>query len=396
MRQAGARPAAPLRVGIPAPSPGNGWLGGVNYLRNLVTALRESPSCGVQPVMLAPRLSGAVSGDWGETARSFWGDAHALVPLGVWLALGGAPALERAARASGVDCVSHTPWLTSRTRLPLLPWIPDLQHRRLPQFFSSRECVARDRSFRLSLGQGTLVVVSSDAARHDVEEAYPAFSEKLRVLRFVSCIVMDGVTGNAVGGSGGEERFLLLPNQFWVHKNHAVVIEALGILRGRGQRVLVLATGAGGDYRNAGHYASLMRRRTELGVEDQFRVEGVVPYSRLSALMRSALAIINPSLFEGWSTTVEEAKSLGKRLILSDIPVHREQAPDRAAYFAPEDAGQLADVLWTVWNESNAEEDVRAARAAAEALPGRRRAFAETYAGVVREAVSLTAGLGGS
>lgn len=33
---------------------------------------------------------------------------------------------------------------------------------------------------------------------------------------------------------------------------------------------------------------------------------------------------VNPSFYEGWSTTVEEAKSIGVPLLLSDIPVHRE------------------------------------------------------------------------
>jgi hypothetical protein len=38
---------------------------------------------------------------------------------------------------------------------------------------------------------------------------------------------------------------------------------------------------------------------------------------------------------EGWSTTVEEAKSLEGPLILSDIPVHRVQASTVADVFDP-------------------------------------------------------------
>jgi glycosyltransferase involved in cell wall biosynthesis len=46
--------------------------------------------------------------------------------------------------------------------------------------------------------------------------------------------------------------------------------------------------------------------------------------------MRASTALINPSLFEGWSTTVEEAKSTGTPMILSDLGVHREQAEGMA------------------------------------------------------------------
>lgn len=381
-----------LRVGLLGTELGGAWQGGVTYLRNLVTALRESPACGIRPVLLVPRLRALPVDDLGETARSLWLDLQSRVPDGVWLRLGGSPALERAALGAGVDCLSHARWLSDRPALPFLPWIPDLQHRRLPHFFSARECEARDRSFRLSLRQGTLVLVSSEAARRDVEEAYPGFGAKLRVLRFVSCLAGGGAAPGDAAGAGEGVRFLLLPNQFWVHKNHALVLEALGILKGRGRKVLVVATGSAHEWRSPGHFEGLMRRRAELGIEEQFRVEGLVPHARLAALMRGAHAIVNPSLFEGWSTTVEEAKSLGKRVILSDLPVHREQAPARATFFDPADAGQLAEVLWSVWNEPDGGEDARAARAAAEALPARRGAFAERYAEVVREAVGLAPG----
>jgi len=54
-----------------------------------------------------------------------------------------------------------------------------------------------------------------------------------------------------------------------------------------------------------------------------------------------ALAIINSPLFEGWSTTVEKAKAIGKSVVLSDIPVLREQNPGQARYFPAHDGGSL-------------------------------------------------------
>jgi hypothetical protein len=44
--------------------------------------------------------------------------------------------------------------------------------------------------------------------------------------------------------------YFLLPNQFSRHKNHSVVIEALGLLIREGESVLVLATGNNEDYRH--------------------------------------------------------------------------------------------------------------------------------------------------
>jgi glycosyltransferase involved in cell wall biosynthesis len=104
-----------------------------------------------------------------------------------------------------------------------------------------------------------------------------------------------------------------------------------------------------------------------------------VKFSELISLMHHAVAVVNPSRFEGWSTTVEEAKSLGKRVLVSDLPVHREQAPARGSYFGVDDAPALATLLRAAWAEHDEAEDARAAAVAAAELPARTRAFAKTY-----------------
>jgi glycosyltransferase involved in cell wall biosynthesis len=93
--------------------------------------------------------------------------------------------------------------------------------------------------------------------------------------------------------------------------------------------------------------------------------------------------VINPSLFEGWSTTVEEAKSMGKALILSDIPTHREQTPARGHYFAPHDSECLAALLMLQWNRYDTNEEEDAIKAAGLLLKNRRRDFARRYEQIV-------------
>jgi glycosyltransferase involved in cell wall biosynthesis len=101
------------------------------------------------------------------------------------------------------------------------------------------------------------------------------------------------------------------------------------------------------------------------------------------ALLRTSTALINPSRFEGWSTTVEEAKSFGVPMILSDLDVHREQTDDMARYFGLDDPEMLADQLWEV--SQTAEPSV--ARDLLPDIDGRVGAFAADFARVVRSAV---------
>ena len=61
--------------------------------------------------------------------------------------------------------------------------------------------------------------------------------------------------------------------------------------------------------------------------------------------MRRSLAVIQPSLFEGWSTVLEDARALGKVVLASDIAVHREQNPPGVHFFDKGSPGALAEAI---------------------------------------------------
>ena len=115
-----------------------------------------------------------------------------------------------------------------------------------------------------------------------------------------------------------------------------------------------------------------------------FRYLGMIPLDHVYALLRMSTALINPSSFEGWSTTVEEAKSFGVPMILSDIDVHREQTGGTARYFGIDDPDSLADHLSDV---SQAGQPL-AARNLLPDLDARVGAFAAEFVRAARAAVS--------
>ena len=62
--------------------------------------------------------------------------------------------------------------------------------------------------------------------------------------------------------------------------------------------------------------------------------------------MRQSLAVIQPSLFEGWSTIVEESRSIGKNIIISDLDVHKEQNFRRSIFFKRNSYKDLASKIF--------------------------------------------------
>ena len=124
-------------------------------------------------------------------------------------------------------------------------------------------------------------------------------------------------------------------------------------MKARGSEILLVCTGNLKDYRirNNEYIEALTAFVANESLSNNILMLGLVPYEHVLYLMRNCVAVINPSRFEGWSSTVEEAKSIGKRIALSNIPVHREQAPPGALYFDPDDVHALSSILEKWWLE---------------------------------------------
>jgi glycosyltransferase involved in cell wall biosynthesis len=110
-------------------------------------------------------------------------------------------------------------------------------------------------------------------------------------------------------------------------------------------------TGLLSDYRDPNNdtISHLLQVIASAGLADQITILGMVPDADLVNLMRTAAVVIQPSRFEGWSTVVQDSKALGRPLICSDIPVHREQAPESLGFFPCDGAAALADLLAATW-----------------------------------------------
>jgi glycosyltransferase involved in cell wall biosynthesis len=367
------------------------WLGGRNYLRNLFAAIRTLPESPMTPVILTGKRDGNASADFSEIEviqtsvldrkSSGWFMRQIIAKTTARDTL-----LQGLLQQHNVSVLSHSSHLGRQTAVKTIGWIPDFQHVHLPEFFSPEERHQRDREFMQLCVLCDKIIVSSECAGEDLRTFSPAHAHKAELLRFVAsplplaraARLPDLQRLHSFNGP-----YFLLPNQFWAHKNHRVVVSALQILKRRNEPLLVLATGSSEDVRHPSFFPSLMEYAAECDVLDCFRVLGQIPFDHLVGLMQQAIAFINPSRFEGWSTSVEEAKSTGKQIVLSDIPVHREQAPERGFFFPADDPEALAAAMMAAYNEFDAHKDAAMQDAASARFPERQRKFGEAYLRIV-------------
>jgi glycosyltransferase involved in cell wall biosynthesis len=225
-------------------------------------------------------------------------------------------------------------------------WVPDFQEHRFPQFFDEAELASRHRRNAAWFAKHRHVMVSSEDVATDLRRFYPASGARVHVVRFASFLpseVAHADVGALRSRYGLPERYFLCANQLWRHKNHAVILRALA--RSGREAAPVAFTGREHDHRDPDYGASLRELAAELGVADRVHFLGFLPRADQLGLLRGAIAVIQPSLCEGWSTVVEDAKALGRPVLASDLAVHREQLGDGAALFEPHDAEALAGLM---------------------------------------------------
>lgn len=236
---------------------------------------------------------------------------------------------------------------SSLSKLKCVYWIPDLQHKFLPQFFVEDEIKARDSIFSDIAASAALLVLSSYSAKKDFLKFYPEHRCTVRVLQFATVLppYQHLELKALLAKYSLIHPYFIAPNQFWVHKNHKLVINAAKLLLECGRPFQVVFTGKEDDYRHPGHAEKLKNYVAESGLSSQILFLGFINRDEQLKLMANALAVIQPSLFEGWSTVIEDAKSMNQRILASDLDVHREQCGDQARYFNPADPAELCSLM---------------------------------------------------
>lgn len=342
---------------------GKNWTGGYNYLLNLLGVITQRRPGALQPVIF---LGTDIEPEDSDPFRLIDGLEIVISPLmnsarrnGSLLrslTYGADPATRHMFQEHGIEVVfENAQFHGARLGIPAIAWIPDFQHRELPHLFSRAAWWKRELGFRAQIAAGRTMMLSSHNARKACEQHYPATFGRTHVVRFAVPAERqpDAAQVRSVRKTYGlPERYIYLPNQFWQHKNHILVLDALALLKQKHSDIVVAASGKQLDPYKPRHFKLFLSRLAAANLKDQFRLLGLIPYEHVAPLMVGSVAVVNPSLFEGWSTTVEEARALEVPMVLSDLPVHKEQAEGMALFFDRTSAASLANALIKAWQKN--------------------------------------------
>ncbi len=316
------------------------WTGGVYYVRNLVSAL------GLSAPERRPRLvviGGDADGLRELKAATGYDDLRRVSRTRIErLPARRLPFARAPGEEISMSLMGSAPGLEDRG----VQWVPDFQEHRFPEFFDDAERASRYQRNADWFARHRHVMVSSQDVAADLARFYPQSNARVHVVRFASFVPPEAFDADPVdlrARYGLPARYFICANQLWRHKNHAVILRALALA---GPAAPIVAfTGKAHDHRDPDYGSSIRALASELGVEGKVRFLGFLPRTDQLGLMRGAIAVVQPSLCEGWSTVVEDAKALGRHVLASDIAVHREQLGKGAELFEPHDPRALADLL---------------------------------------------------
>jgi glycosyltransferase involved in cell wall biosynthesis len=257
--------------------------------------------------------------------------------------------------------------------LPYVTYWPDAQPKYYPEFFDDEAQRVRDERILGLLASGKPMIINSRTAKADMQKFYNAPSEQVFDLPFAPIIEFEKLIPRPelTLKYNLTRPYFIISNQFWIHKSLETVIKAAKIAKERGIGIDFLFTGKMQEPRKPGYIESIHALVRELGVEDTVKLVGYIPKDDQVELMKGAIAVIQPTLFEGGpgGGSVYDAVCVGKRSIVSDIPINHELPLDNGSvtFFKAKDPvdliAKVQHVMSTPYKQPSIEDLYQAGKA---------------------------------
>jgi glycosyltransferase involved in cell wall biosynthesis len=255
--------------------------------------------------------------------------------------------LERSVAEQRVDVVWFASNYAEECDLPFVLTIFDIEHARQPWFpevSAAGEWQRRHSYYSRYIPKATRVIVPNEAGRDQIVHHFQANPERVLCLGHPTpsfareAAQRERLPRGRVERLGIGGRYLFYPAQFWAHKNHSTLFDALAELGRDGGEPFELAL-VGSDMGQLEHVRRLAQAS---GVAERVHFLGFVDMNDLVALYQHAHALTYLSFFGPENLPPLEAFALGCPVVAADVPGAREQLGDAAILVPPTEPALVA------------------------------------------------------
>lgn len=248
-------------------------------------------------------------------------------------------------------------------RVPFVVPIFDLNHRlqsEFPEVSAFGETNRREYYYINTCKFATFVLVDSEIGKADVLQFYGHLikEDRIRILPYYPPIENRPLSSakdlaRVRVKYNLPSRYFFYPAQFWQHKNHALILQAIKLIADQtGDIIPVVFCGAYWYYTMAQNFKELMALALKLGIADRVHYLGSVPDEDMAALYTLSTGLVMPTFFGPTNIPPLEAWHFGRPVITSDIRGAREQNGDAGLLVDPRSPQALAEAMRRVWHDA--------------------------------------------
>ena len=339
--------------------------GGVHYLRSVIDGLSKASDCQIAVYFKDPMFEKNRS----ALPRTEW----ALIPSDRRLiqtitrgfsALLGChiPLLRWDENIYGIKpdiIISQESLIGFYTKVPFISFIGDVMYKYFPTLdeYTLKKRFLRDLTTRRLIGKSVFTVVDSEQSKEDLVRFFKVDPDK--VIPIPLCApphiykyrnMSEDEANKFLDKYDLPSEFVLYPAQFWEHKNHLRLIEALYLLRKEKNETIPAVLVGSQSWDN---YADVMNIITQYAMNDQVRCLGYVDDHEIVALYKKARALVYPSFADYTNIPVLEAMVLGVPIVCSNSFSMTEQVGKAGIFFDPMDIDDIADKIYRVWTDND-------------------------------------------
>lgn len=261
--------------------------------------------------------------------------------------------------ASLLLCPFTAPFYAHRS-IPTVCVVLDLQFASYPQFFTREQLIERETHLMMACETASVLITISRYVQQTIVDFAHVAEDKIRVIGAVAQPAQVprasrwGPLRDRLGLE--EQRYFLFPANFWLHKNHEMLVTAFAMLSraGQAQDWKLVFTGAPGERQD-----ELRTMVERIGMSGSIVFAGFLSGEELQSVLRHSGALVFPSLYEGFGMPVIEAMRAGVPVLCSDRTALPEVAGGAALLFDPRNPFAIAEAMRQVIEELALREELR-------------------------------------
>ena len=249
--------------------------------------------------------------------------------------------------------------LGSALGIPTIIPIHDLMHRYEKDIEELKEGFEyREKLYRQEVRKAALILVDSELGKAQLVESYQDVEKNLdrkaRVLPFIPPMYIYENGEGVKPKTELPQKYIFYPAQFWSHKNHIRLLEAVKLLKGKNIDIQLVLVGS--EQNNSNTVADSIQK---FELEKNVLILGYVSNDEMVYLYKNARALVMPTLFGPTNIPPLEAFCLGCPVATSRIYAIPEQLGDAALLFDPRNVTEIAQCIEKLWNDDSLCEELK-------------------------------------